>query len=152
MHVFGGHGLTVPTGTANDFRPTVLVLLPLQAAPFTRIAPVFFEESDPLETGALFIHYQKIVSYKKGEDLGRDQLGGVFVRFHHQFRIERSFIGIVDPGEAFQLSASRFLVEALGVACFAHLDGRIDKDLDKAESCFPVEVCGPGPAPCGRGK
>ena len=49
-------------------------------------------------------------------------------------RLERRFIGIVDPCKAFQDPLTRFSVQSLWVPLLADLYGSIDIDLDETAS------------------
>ncbi len=44
------------------------------------------------------------------------------------------FVGIVDPGEAFDLTGTGLLVQALGIAFLSHVKRRIDVDFRKRQA------------------
>jgi hypothetical protein len=67
--------------------------------------------------------------------VGENFLGQRFGRFRagieDQFRLERSFIRIVDARETLQFPGASFFVQSLGIAGFANVERRIDENFDE---------------------
>src|SRR5438270_12307324 len=55
----------------------------------------------------------------------------LLICMHDDLRVVRRFVGSIDSGELANFSGPRFLVEVLGIARFANLQGRVNKALDK---------------------
>ena len=51
----------------------------------------------------------------------------------HELRVRRRFVWVVDTGEPGDLAGTRLAIQALRIAGLAHLDRRVDEDLDERQ-------------------
>jgi hypothetical protein len=61
-------------------------------------------------------------------------IGSLERRMEMNFRRDWRFVWAINSGEIFQLPASRFGIESLGVAAFTLRQGSVDKDFKKLAS------------------
>src|ERR1035437_4953938 len=80
------------------------------------------------------------------EDRGCRRGGGDLGAAHHQLRRLGGLVRVVDAGEPGQLTGPGSPVEALRVAGLAHVEGRVDEDLEEHQAARLVDSPGLRPA------